>query len=110
MRFRVQFDPGVQVPGVGFFRSGEEFTAPESYLPSRKLIPLDKEALAALRKAAEGYVVDTEAKRARAGLPKLTPGEREDLLKVEGIPGGEKAEQKAEPQKQAAPQGRAADR
>ncbi len=77
-RYLVQRPPGAPVPGVGFVRPGEIFTAPEGYLPSRTFVPVNEEARLALEKIgvkAELYVPANEAPRVEQGMTLAQLGE-----------------------------------
>ncbi len=49
-KFLVTAPPGAPIPSVGFVRPGEIFTAPDDYVPSYTMKPVNAEALAELGK------------------------------------------------------------
>lgn len=83
--YLVTTEPGVQVPGSGFFGPGQRYTAPnDDYVPPRLAVqPCNGAAHAALKKAAEAAVQRREEALANLEPPrKLSKGEREQMLKV----------------------------
>jgi hypothetical protein len=60
-KYLVTSYPGTPVPGVGFVKAGDIFTAPADYVPSKTHVPLNEEGRLAL--------VAIGVKKAIAALP-----------------------------------------
>jgi hypothetical protein len=62
-QFLVVRQPGADVPGVGFVKAGQFFTAPAGYVPSRHMRAMNKDAQDELRKL-KGQLEKQDAERA----------------------------------------------
>lgn len=98
-QYIVTADPGSFVPGVGFVRVTEKYTAPPGHIPSRTALPVNAEAAAELKKlqavlqadakkvledAKEGDEVEKKAARTRAKtLEALAKSIRTDPVVIE---------------------------
>ncbi len=82
-KYMVTMPPGAPIPGIGFVRPGEFFTAPsEKSIPSRTFRPVNQEAVAPLAKIHERVVAEAE-ERVKAAEKSLRPelvGEMKALL------------------------------
>lgn len=108
-KFLVTVPPGAPIPGVGFVRPGEIFTAPKGYVPSRTFKPLNAEAVEALKKVqasmlerAKGLRVDKdkteeELRIDRKNAARLEADAKEIDLKVYEVPVEEPAIQQGVP-------------
>jgi hypothetical protein len=61
-QFLVVRQPGAEVPGVGFVKAGQFFTAPPEYVPSRHMRAMNSEAVEELRKL-KGQLEKYDAER-----------------------------------------------
>lgn len=64
--YLVTAPPGTFVEGVGFVKTADAFTAPEGYVPSRTMKPLNAEAVEALAKVKEALAARAVALREQA--------------------------------------------
>lgn len=65
-KYTVTSDPGTPVPGIGFVKPGETYTAPHGHIPSRTALPANAEAAAELKKVQASLLADAAKLRADA--------------------------------------------
>lgn len=87
-KFLVQTEPGVQIPGLGFFRHGDTFQLPDDTEKpvSRFLVPLDDAAWKLLKRSKVAYVERLEKQYADAGQ-KFSEGQKRALLEMPEVYG-----------------------
>lgn len=86
-KYLVVKEPGVPVPGRGFYKPGETLVLADDAMPSRFFHPLDEAAVAALKRAKEAYLADYERRIAKSRFPReLSIGEKEAILHIHPLP------------------------
>jgi hypothetical protein len=75
-QYQVMIPPGAPVPGVGFVRHGEQFTAPPDFVPSMTFIPINDEAVVELKKVKQNLLDRAADLKKKLGDTSLTNDEK----------------------------------